>query len=78
LAVLTLDVVLDANGAERLRLALDLYRMSEQVQRARLRRDNPDASTAEIEAAVSEWRRSDPTALSTRARWLSRHQRTRW
>jgi hypothetical protein len=69
--------VVDANGAERLRLALDLHRMGEQVQRARLRRDNPEASTHEIEAAVSEWRRSDPVALSTRARWLSRRRRAR-
>jgi hypothetical protein len=58
-------------------MALDLYRMGEQVQRARLRRDNPEASTHEIEAAVSEWRRSDPVALSARARWLSRRRRAR-
>jgi hypothetical protein len=64
----------DAGSAERLRLALDMYRMGEQMHRARLRRGDPDMSAAEIDKAVSEWRRTHPTALAARARALLRHR----
>jgi hypothetical protein len=52
----------DAAVARRLRAALDLYQLGEQMQRARLRREHPDASVNEIESAVREWRRRRPGA----------------
>jgi hypothetical protein len=59
----TIDLVADAGAAQRLRLALDMYLMGEQKQRARLRHERPEASPEEIEKAVGEWLRSRPGAL---------------
>jgi putative alpha-1,2-mannosidase len=52
----------DAGAASRLRIALALYQVGEEMQRARLRREHPDASLDEIEDAVREWRRRRPGA----------------
>lgn len=46
----------------RLRLALDMYEVGEQMQRQRLRRQHPDLTDAEIEAKVREWRLRRPGA----------------
>jgi hypothetical protein len=41
--------------AERLRIAFELVDFVERMIRARVRRDRPDASDDEIEAAVDAW-----------------------
>jgi hypothetical protein len=43
----------DSPAAARLRLALDMYEFGEQMERARLRRLDPAATDAEIDAAIS-------------------------
>lgn len=48
--------------AWKLRLALDMYEVGEQMERMRLRRERPDADVAEIEAAVETWRTTRPGA----------------
>ena len=48
--------------ARKLRLALDMYEVGEQMQRMRLRRQRPDADVADIEAAVDMWRMTRPGA----------------
>ena len=48
--------------AERLRLALDMYEVGEQMQRARLRRQSPDATDEQIQALVEAWLRDRPGA----------------
>jgi hypothetical protein len=45
-----------ALAARKLRLALDLYEVGEQLQRQRLRRGSPTADVAEIEAELRAWR----------------------
>ena len=50
--------------AERLRLAFDLFAAGESLMRARLRRDNPDISQAELEALVFAWLLERPGAES--------------
>lgn len=52
----------DSAAARRLRLALDMYEFGEQMQRARLRRLNPEASEADIDAAVRSWLLARPGA----------------
>ncbi|MGH8776344.1 MAG: hypothetical protein ACRDWI_14665 [Jiangellaceae bacterium] len=52
----------DRGVARRLRVALDMYEFGEQMQRARLRRDNPDASADEIESEIRAWRLRRPGA----------------
>lgn len=52
------------SAAKRLRLALDMYETGEQMQRSRLKRLNPQATDAEIEAAVRAWRVTRPGAPS--------------
>jgi Rv0078B-related antitoxin len=52
----------DAAVARRLRAALDLYQLGEEMQRARLRREQSEASIDEIESAVREWKRRRPGA----------------
>jgi len=54
--------VSDSAAARRLRLALDMFEFGEQMQRARLRRLNPDASEADIDAAVQSWLLARPGA----------------
>jgi hypothetical protein len=45
----------DESAADRLRLALDMYELGENMQRARLRRQRPQATDMEIESAVDQW-----------------------
>jgi hypothetical protein len=52
----------DSPAAQRLRLALDMYEFGEQLQRSRLRRLNPEASDAEIDAAIGSWLLDRPGA----------------
>ncbi|HET8684181.1 MAG TPA: hypothetical protein VFM54_20250 [Micromonosporaceae bacterium] len=48
--------------ARRLRLALDMFELGEQMQRSWLRRLNPQASDAEIDEAVRSWLLARPGA----------------
>jgi hypothetical protein len=52
----------DLSAGQRLRLAFDLYEVAEKMMRQNLRRRNPGASEAEIEALLLDWRRSRPGA----------------
>ena len=52
----------DLTPAQKLRLALDMYEVGERMQRARLRRQDPDASDEQIEALVEAWLRDRPGA----------------
>lgn len=52
----------DSAAGRRLRLALDMYELGEQMQRSRLRRLNPDAPNKEIDTAVQSWLLSRPGA----------------
>ncbi|HEX7322415.1 MAG TPA: hypothetical protein VF299_05690 [Mycobacterium sp.] len=63
-----------STAARKLRLALDMYEVGEQMQRMRLRRERPDADIAGIEAAVDEWRTMRPGAA--RAGHAGRHFET--
>jgi len=58
----TLDHVDTETPAKRLRIALDMYEFGEQLQRQRLRRNNPNATEAEVEAEVRAWRLRRPGA----------------
>lgn len=49
-------------ASERLRLALDFYETGERIMRARLRREQPGASDAEVEAALADWLEHHPGA----------------
>ena len=57
-----LSIVADRIAAQKLRLALDMYEVGEQMQRMRLRRERPGADVADIEAAVDMWRMTRPGA----------------
>jgi hypothetical protein len=48
--------------ADRLRLALDLFAAGEAMMRQTLRRRRPEASDAEIEAALTTWLSTRPGA----------------
>jgi hypothetical protein len=48
--------------AEKLRLTLDLYEAGEDMVRAKLRRQHPDASAEEIEAMIERWLMERPGA----------------
>jgi hypothetical protein len=50
------------SAAARLRLALDMYELGENMQRARLRRERPAATDAEIESAIELWLTTRPDA----------------
>jgi len=50
------------SAARRLRLALDLFRVGEQLMRQRLRREHPDLSAQEIEHRLANWLRERPGA----------------
>jgi hypothetical protein len=52
----------EESDADRLRLALDMYEFGERMFRARLHRERPSATDADIEAAVQEWLSSRPDA----------------
>ncbi|MEZ5330637.1 MAG: hypothetical protein R2991_00990 [Thermoanaerobaculia bacterium] len=47
------------SAAERLLLAFDLYEAGEEMMRARLARERPDADSEEIERRISEWLQGD-------------------
>lgn len=47
---------------ERLRVALDLADLGEQMMRARLRREQPDLDDAGLQAAIERWRQDRPGA----------------
>lgn len=51
-----------AGPEERLRIALDLADVGEQMMRARLRRESPDATDEQLDAAVVRWLRHRPGA----------------
>lgn len=53
---------MESRAALRLRVALDLYEVGEQMQRQRLRRRHPQADDDQIEAEVRAWRRRRPGA----------------
>ncbi|HEU4350009.1 MAG TPA: hypothetical protein VFR35_19705 [Actinoplanes sp.] len=55
---------MDTAVAQRLRLALDMYEVGEQMLRQRLRRERPGASTSEIDAEVSAWLLNRPGATN--------------
>jgi hypothetical protein len=48
--------------AERFQLALDLYETGVRMLRQKLRRQRPDATEAEIDAAVAAWHAHRPGA----------------
>ena len=48
--------------AERFRLALDIYDFSERMLEQKLRRKNPQATEAELEAGIVEWLQRRPGA----------------
>lgn len=48
--------------ASRLRLALDLFDLGEQMMRARLAREHPEWTGTHVQAAVEEWLRQRPGA----------------
>jgi hypothetical protein len=50
--------------AERFRWTMDLYNFGERMLRNRLRRKSPDATEAEIDAAIVRWRWDRPGAPS--------------
>lgn len=47
---------------ERLRVALDMSGVGEQLMRSRLRRENPDASEEWLQAALERWLHDRPGA----------------
>lgn len=57
-----LDTMSKIATARRLQVALEMYQFAEDMQRARLRRQRPDASEQEIEASLRAWRCSRPGA----------------
>jgi hypothetical protein len=52
----------EETAAQRLRLALDMFELGVNMQRARLRRERPTASDEEIESAVQLWLLARPGA----------------
>jgi hypothetical protein len=50
-------------AASRLRLALDLFEPGVAMKRLALRRERPEASAAEIEAALAAWLIERPGAI---------------
>lgn len=51
-----------SSPAERLRIALDMFAVGEDMMRARLRRDNPDLDDDQVEEAIGRWLRERPGA----------------
>jgi Rv0078B-related antitoxin len=56
------SVVRSGEQAERLRVALDLFAAAEALMRQKLRRRQPNASPAEIEAGIVAWLSERPGA----------------
>ncbi|MFT3971297.1 MAG: hypothetical protein QM695_13715 [Micropruina sp.] len=52
----------DADAAQRIRTVFAMYEFGERMYRARLRRENPNATDAEVDASVSTWLRDRPGA----------------
>lgn len=50
------------DASARLRTALELFEVGEQLVRSRLRRTHPDWEEHEVEAAVQRWLRDRPDA----------------
>ncbi len=48
--------------AARIRAALDLYEVGENMLRQRLQRERPEASVQEIDAAIAAWLQRRPGA----------------
>lgn len=48
--------------AARLRIAIDLFGVGEQMIRTRLRREHPQWSEEQVQAAVEQWLRERPGA----------------
>lgn len=51
-----------SDAAQRIRTVLTMYEFGERMYRTRLRRENPDATDAEIDALVSVWHLDRPDA----------------
>ncbi|HHU08865.1 MAG TPA: hypothetical protein GXZ60_02435 [Intrasporangiaceae bacterium] len=49
--------------AARLRVALEMADLGEQLVRSRLRRDHPDWTDEQVQAGIDRWRRDRPGAL---------------
>ena len=61
----------DSPAAARLRLALDIYAFGEQMERTRLRRLDPGATDAEIDAAISANEATNAGAEAVPIFWLA-------
>jgi Rv0078B-related antitoxin len=48
-------MVLASQVADRFRIALELYEVGENMLRQRLRRERPEASMQDIDAAIAVW-----------------------
>lgn len=48
--------------AERLRTAVELFEVGEQLMRSRLRREHPDWDDDQVQAAIVRWLRERPGA----------------
>jgi hypothetical protein len=55
------------SAAERFQTALDLFEFGEAMVRQRLRRENPDLSSDQVEARLEEWLLSRPGAEASDA-----------
>ncbi len=51
-----------SQAADRFRAALELYEVGENMLRQRLRRERPDASARDIDAAIAAWLQRRPGA----------------
>jgi hypothetical protein len=49
-------------AAERLRLALDMFGLGEDLMRQKLRREHPEATTEEVERMLLGWLQTRPGA----------------
>lgn len=47
---------------ERLRIALEMADLGEQLVRSRLRRDHPDWTDEQVQAVIDRWRQDRPGA----------------
>lgn len=52
----------DSAAAQRIRAVFEMYEFGEQMYRAKLGREHPDATANEIEALIREWRMDRPGA----------------
>ncbi|WP_375539370.1 hypothetical protein, partial [Propioniciclava sp. MC1595] len=54
------------SAASRLRTALELFEVGEQMMRARLARENPEWDESQIDVAIHRWLRDRPGARAAR------------